>query len=65
VTSSESLLAAKVAMDSLVVGVASVMSGGVRVEQVRVVDNAGQLLVLYPSRTDLANSTDIRVSRHL
>ena len=57
-------------MDSLVVGVASVMSGGVRVEQVRVeqvrvVDNAGQLLVLYPSRTDLANSTDIRVSRHL
>ena len=52
-------------MDSLVVGVASVMSGGVRVEQVRVVDEAGQLLVLYPSRTDLANSTDIRVSRPL
>ena len=65
VTSSESLLAAKTAMDSLVVGVASVMSGGVRLEQVKVVDESGQLLVLYPSRTDLASSPDVRVTRPL
>ena len=65
VTSSESLAAAKTALDSLVVGVASVMSGGVEVEVVRVVDEAGQLLVLYPSRTDLTNTSDIRVIRPL
>lgn len=52
-------------MDSLVVGVASVMSGGVRLEQVKVVDESGQLLVLYPSRTDLASSPDVRVTRPL
>ena len=65
VTSSESLLAAKTAMDALVVGLAvmSVSGEGVRVEQVRVIDEAGQLLVLYPSRTDLSNSTDIIVTR--
>ena len=69
-TSSETLLAAKTAMDALVVGVA-VMSvegrrgecAGVRVEQVRVVDEAGQLLVLYPSRTDLTNSSEIKLIR--
>ena len=70
VTSSESLAVAKTVMDALVTGV-GVMSGeggrgrggGVTVEQVRVVDEAGQLLVLYPSRTDLLTSTDISVTR--
>ena len=69
VTSSESLAAAKTAMDALVTGVVVMgeggrgEEGGVRVEQVRVVDEAGQLLVLYPSRTDLVTSTDVTVVR--
>lgn len=62
VTSSESLAMAKTVMDALVTGVV-VMSEGVKVEQVRVVDKTGQLLVLYPSRTDLVTSTDIEVVR--
>ena len=69
VTSSESLAAAKIVMDALVTGVVVMGEGGrggeggVRVEQVRVVDGAGQLLVLYPSRTDLVTSTDVTVVR--
>lgn len=65
VTSSESLAVAKTVMDAVVTGV-GVMEGrgeGVQVEQVRVVDEAGQLLVLYPSRTDLVTSSDIEVVR--
>ena len=68
VTSSESLAVAKTVMDALVTGV-GVMGGEegrggvVTVEQVRVVDEAGQLLVLYPSRTDLLTSTAISVTR--
>ena len=69
VTSSESLDAAKIAMDALVTGVVVMCEGGrggeggVRVEQVRVVDDVRQLLVLYPSRTDLVTSTDVTVVR--
>ena len=67
VTSSESLTTAKTVMDALVTGVVVMSEGGgggtVEVEQVKVVDEAGQLLVLYPSRTDLLTSTDIAVSR--
>lgn len=62
VTSSESLAVAKTVMDAVVTGV-GVMKEGVQVEQVRVVDEAGQLLVLYPSRTDLMTSSDIEVVR--
>ena len=67
VTSGESLATAKTVMDALVTGVV-VMSerqgeeGGVVAEQVRVVDEAGQLLVLYPSRIDLTSS-ELRVLR--
>lgn len=66
VTSSESLAVAKMVMDAVVTGVGGMKEGrgeGVQVEQVRVVDEAGQLLVLYPSRTDLVASSDIEVVR--
>ena len=67
VTSSESLSVAKTVMDALVTGVAGMSEGGrgegVTVEQVKVVDETGQLLVLYPSRTDLLTSNDITVCR--
>lgn len=66
VTSSESLAVAKMVMDAVVTGVGGMKEGrgeGVQVEQVRVVDEAGQLLVLYPSRTDLVASRDIEVVR--
>ena len=67
-TSSESLAVAKNVMDSLVTGI-GVMSdvrakgGEMIVEQVKVLDEARQLLVLYPSRTDLLTSTNISVIR--
>lgn len=66
VTSSESLAVAKTVMDALVTGVGTMTEGrgeGVQVEQVRVVDEAGQLLVLYPSRTDLVTSGGVEVVR--
>lgn len=66
VTSSESLAVAKTVMDAVVTGVGVMKEGrgeGVQVEQVRVVDEAGQLLVLYPSRTDLVTSSAIEVVR--
>ena len=60
VTSGESLALCKEVMDRLIVGMCEgglVGSDGVlSVEQGRVVEEGGQLLVLYPSRTDL--STD-------
>lgn len=63
-TSAENLATAKSVMDALVVGmVGCVGSEGVMcVEQVRVVDEAEQLLVLYPSRTDLT-ATEMEVQR--
>ena len=65
VTSGESLAACKSVMDSLIVGMCEaglVGSDGVlSVEQGRVVEEGGKLLVLYPSRTDLSNnSVDVR-----
>ena len=60
VSSSESLGVCKMVMDALVCGMCEkglgVMEGVMRVEQVRVVDEANQLLVLYPSRTDLIDT---------
>lgn len=66
VTSSESLAVAKTVMDALVTGVGTMKDGrgeGLQVEQARVVDEAGQLLVLYPSRTDLVTSSNVEVVR--
>ena len=67
-TSSESLAVAKNVMDSLVTGIgvmSDVRTKGEEmiVEQVKVLDEARQLLVLYPSRTDLLTSTNISVIR--
>lgn len=60
VSSSESLAVCKRVMDSLVCGMCEKGLGVVEevlgVEQVRVVDESGQLLVLYPSRTDLLDT---------
>ncbi len=69
VTSSQSLSTCKAVMDALVcemcvsgVGVAS--DDVMRVEQVRVMEEgSGQLLVLYPSKTDLVNCPSISVAR--
>lgn len=65
VTSSDSLQTAKTVMDTLLVGVATILGveSGLRVEQVKVVDEGRQLLVLYPSRTDLTNTNDVIVTR--
>lgn len=65
VTSGESLAACKSVMDSLIVGMCEaglVGSDGVlSVEQGRVVEEGGKLLVLYPSRTDLSSGiVDVR-----
>ena len=61
VTSVESLAVCKQVMDRLIVGMCEgglVGSDGVlSVEQGRVVEEGGQLLVLYPSRTDLSTDT--------
>lgn len=61
VSSSESLGACKSVMDALVCGMCDkglgVVDRVMRVEQVRVVDEANQLLVLYPSRTDLLDTS--------
>ena len=64
VTSAENLATAKSVMDALVLGMVGCVGseGGMCVEQVRVVDEAGQLLVLYPSRTDLT-ATELDVQR--
>ena len=47
-------------MDSLVCGMCeqglAVRGNKMEVEQVKVVDPSGQLLVLYPSRTDLTDT---------
>lgn len=62
VTSAETLGACKQVMDSLVLGMCKRGLGVgstnkvMVVEQVKVVDESGQLLVLYPSRTDLIGS---------
>ena len=58
VTSSENLATAKAVMDALVEGMVRCVGGdeGTCVEQVRVVDEAGQVLVLYPSRIDLTTT---------
>lgn len=67
VTSSESLASCKAVMDALVVGMCEEglgLEGGegtLCVEQGRVEDEGGQLLVLYPSRTDLTtDKIDVR-----
>lgn len=77
VTSSQSLQACKTALDSLVLemlhaGVDCVtseqssFSHEIHLEQCRVVDETGTLLVAYPSRPDLAyNDDDIEVKREL
>ena len=61
VTSGESLALCKEVMDRLIVGMCEgglVGSDGVlSVEQGKVVEEGGQLLVLYPSRTDLSADT--------
>ena len=60
VTSGESLAVCKEVMDRLIVGMCEgglVGSGVLSVEQGRVVEEGGQLLVLYPSRTDLSTDT--------
>lgn len=59
-TSADSLASCKQVMDALVCGMCE-MGLGVRkdmmsVEQVKVVSDTGQLLVLYPSRTDLTDT---------
>ncbi len=60
VTSAESLGSCKAVMESLVCGMCEkgvgVRQGRMVLEQVRVVDESGQLLVLYPSRTDLTGT---------
>lgn len=61
-TSGESLGSCKKVMDTLVCGMCERGLGVNRnlrmsVEQVKVLDEAGQVLVLYPSRTDLTEST--------
>ncbi len=69
VTSSLNLATCKAAMDALVcemckggVGVSS--DGVMRVEQVKVIEEESrQLLVLYPSRTDLLDCASISVVR--
>lgn len=60
VTSSDNLASCKAVMDSLIYGMREggmgVRDDGVMyVEQARVADENGQLLVLYPSRTDLTS----------
>ncbi len=63
-TSSESLAASKLVMESILEGMVACECVGGRelcVEQVRVVEG-GQLLVLYPSRTDLT-SDKLEVTR--
>ena len=77
VTSSRSLQACKTALDSLVLemlhaGVDCVtteqssVGHEIHLEQSRVVDETGTLLVAYPSRPDLAyNDDDIEVKREL
>lgn len=66
VTSAESLGSCKQVMDALVCGMCErglgMHSGRMQVEQVKVVDPTGQLLVLYPSRTDLTD-TEFEISR--
>jgi hypothetical protein len=60
VTSSDNLGSCKEVMDALVCGMCELGLGVRRdkmeIEQVRVVDPSGQLLVLYPSRTDLTDT---------
>lgn len=69
VTSSTNLATCKSVMDSLVSGmcesgVGVSREGVMLVEQVKVVEqNERQLLVLYPSRTDLTDYTTINVAR--
>ena len=68
VTSSANLATCKSVMDSLVCGMCEsgvgVSSDGVmRVEQVKVLDQGKQLLVMYPSRTDLVDCSSISVER--
>ena len=77
VTSSRSLQACKTALDSLVlemlhagVDCASTEQSSygheIHLEQCRVVDETGALLVAYPSRPDLAyNDDDIEIKREL
>ena len=66
VTSSDSLGACKQVMDGLVCAMCEagvgVRDDRLTVEQVKVVDERGQVLVLYPSRTDLQD-TVFEVSR--
>ncbi len=61
VTSSDSLASCKLVMDSLICGMREkglgVTDEVMAVEQVKVVDENGQLLVLYPSRTDLTDTS--------
>ena len=75
VTSSRSLQACKTALDSLALDMLhagvdcttseqSSFSNEILLEQCRVVDETGALLVAYPSRPDLAyNDDDIEVKR--
>ena len=61
VTSSESLASCKQVMDQLVCGMCErelgVKDKVMSVEQVKVLDEDGHVLVLYPSRTDLIDTT--------
>ena len=66
-TSSDSLASCKKVMDSLIAAMCcenlkSSANDGLIVEQVKVVDSEGQLLVVYPSRPDL-NVDTIEVKR--
>ena len=66
-TSSDSLASCKKVMDSLIAAMCcehlqSAATDGLVVEQVKVVDAEGQLLVVYPARPDL-NIDTIEVTR--